>query len=196
MTEHFNRFSDSYKVRKIAEEYDAVRFTSIAGQVLNWLEKKCLRKILFFLIKNENLKNVLDIPCGTGRITGVLAELKLNIIASDISKEMIDVAQRRLSHFSTIHYEIRNIKDTQFDSNIFDCITCIRLLHHLGSEDRICILSELARVTKKYLIVNIPYSSPWYRFRRRLKRILKQGVSRVSISEEELQNELIRIKRS
>ena len=42
------------------------------------------------------------------------------------------------------------------------------------------MLTELARVSRRFVLVNVSLSTPFYRWRRRLKRLLGQGVSRQS----------------
>lgn len=53
-----------------------------------------------------NFKNILEIGCGTGFLTELLAVNypEANILATDISGKMIEAARKKLSHFSNIAY--------------------------------------------------------------------------------------------
>ena len=71
----------------------------------------------------------------------------------------------------------------------YDLVTCIRLLHHLESADRRMVLGHLAKATSRFVMINLPYSSPYYRARRGLKRLLRQGVSRTAATWKQIQDE-------
>lgn len=189
-TNHFRYISDYYKNKDIAEKYDEQRFSSFSGRLFNGLEKHCIAKLIRFLKKKYSIKSILDIPCGTGRITELAAKERLTVSGADISEEMIKVAQKRLSGFENVTYQITDIKNMAYPDNYFDCVICIRLFHHLDFNDRVAILKELTRVTKSYVIMNISFSSPWYRLRRRLKRMIGQHHSLTAVANKDLMRDL------
>lgn len=76
--------------------------------------------------------NALDVPCGTGKLTGLFEELGINSISMDISWEMLSVLQ------SSIEGEFRFRKLLRADAAVlpfpdttFDCVVCLRLLHRV-----------------------------------------------------------------
>lgn len=187
---NFQKISTSYKNKNIAEAYDKTRFSSLIGRSFNVLEKRCFTRLLRFLKKEKDIKNVLDIPCGTGRMTAVLVREGFEVMAADISEEMLKVAQKKLSYAKNIVYTVRDIKNTGFANNSFDCVSCIRLFHHIDSQDRIEILRELGRISRHYIIINLSYSSFWHRIRRKFKKLIGQGLSRITVTEKELAESL------
>jgi len=114
----------------------------------------------------------------------------LTVTGGDISTAMIAVARQKCSRFAT-RAAWRQLDLDQLDvpDNAFDLVTCIRLFHHLESDARARTLRELARVAKRHVMVNVAYSSPVYRMRRRVKRALGQGVSRTSSTWDEIVRE-------
>jgi ubiquinone/menaquinone biosynthesis C-methylase UbiE len=179
-----------YQDEDIARSYDRERFSDPVGRAFDRLEKRALRRVLRGVIREMPRPTVLDIPCGTGRITEVLLDLGLEVVGGDISKEMMDVAREQCDRFGErVSFRQLDLDGLDLPDNRFDLVTCIRLLHHLETEDRGPILRELARVSRRYVLVNIAYSSPFYRLRRRLKRALGQGVSRSSSTREEIRRE-------
>jgi hypothetical protein len=70
----------------------------------------------------------------------------------------------------------------------FELAACVRLFHHLGTDERARALRELARVSRKFVLVNVSLSTPFYRLRR-VKRWLGQGVSTASSTWEEVRRE-------
>ena len=79
----------AYKDSKIVNEYDSKRFYSIRGKVINFLEKSAIEKAIKY-IALPAASEILDLPCGTGRISIFLAEKGYKVMGGDISPEMID----------------------------------------------------------------------------------------------------------
>lgn len=170
-----------YQDPAVAGAYDRERFTPWAGRLFDFLEKRAIRRLLRAPLHEHPALSMLDVPCGTGRITELLLQLGTVVAAGDISAEMIDVARARLCpagkrlEFRPLDLDHLNLPDRSFD-----LVTCIRLFHHLDSPSRQRVLAELARVSRRYVLINVSLSTPFYRLRRRLKRLLGQGVSRES----------------
>ncbi|MFC1668284.1 class I SAM-dependent methyltransferase [Chlamydiota bacterium] len=177
-----------YQNSKIASNYDSERFTSLSGKTFNFLEKRKLSKIID---KLDTINIVLDAPCGTGRITELLLKKGFTVTGGDISREMIDVAAKKLNQYRTkINFQNIDLTNTGVPDNYFDASFCIRLLPHLPSNKRIAILRELKRITNKYVIVTYSYSNLWLRLRRLFKVVLKQGFVKNALAKNELQNEI------
>ena len=50
---------------------------------------------LFAVAKSHNVKSVVDIACGTGKMTQLLAKHGLQLVGVDSSAEMLDVASQK-----------------------------------------------------------------------------------------------------
>jgi ubiquinone/menaquinone biosynthesis C-methylase UbiE len=181
---------DQYLDDAVATQYDRDRFSSFVGRTFNRLEKRTLRSVVTRAKRELPNPAVLDIPCGTGRITELLLEEGLTVTGGDISAAMIDVARRRLARFGAqVSFRQLDLDRLAMEDDSVDLVTCIRLLHHIDSPARARILRECARVTRRFVIINVSYSSPLYRLRRRLKQAMGQGVSAASSTWTEIEQE-------
>lgn len=75
----------------------------------------------------KNLPNsILEIACGTGRLTSHLLNLlpgKGKLVATDISNAMLEVAKRKL-HDKRITWLEADAQNIPFEDNSFDCVIC------------------------------------------------------------------------
>ncbi|MBD3259365.1 methyltransferase domain-containing protein [Candidatus Woesearchaeota archaeon] len=75
--------------------------------------------MLISLFKKHNVKSVLDIGCGTGKIDKLLKEKKYEILGIDNSKEMIEHAQRNYPEIVFKQMDAETFKlDNKFDAII------------------------------------------------------------------------------
>jgi len=87
-----------------------------------------------FLISLKNKtpnKNVLDFGCGNGVYTEKVLDFNpLKITAIDISEKAIEIAKSK--KYNKIDYMIENCENTKLNSNCFDIIYGVGILHHLN----------------------------------------------------------------
>ena len=176
----------------VAEGYDQRRFTSVSGRAYDSMEKRAIAKLLQLANNKHPIKSVLDVPCGTGRISKFLLDSNVNLTCADISEQMIDVAKARLSKHSNEpqEYAVMDIYNIDRDDGSYDCITCIRLFQHLDSDERTRALRELSRVTRKYVVVNVMYGSGYYGSIRKLRKLVGAYAPRYAVDRRELEREL------
>ncbi|MDU3828433.1 MAG: class I SAM-dependent methyltransferase, partial [Peptostreptococcus sp.] len=76
-------------------------------------------------ISGANVKNILELACGTGNITLPLARKEYDIAGLDISEEMLDVAREK-SELENIPLVLLQQDMTQLDFDLYDldCILC------------------------------------------------------------------------
>ena len=73
----------------------------------------------------------LDIGCGTGEFSRLLASRAQRVLALDLSQQMIRVAQERSTPVSNIEYQVADVLKVELPPARFDCIVSIATLHHL-----------------------------------------------------------------
>ncbi len=140
----------------------------------NWRDHQVCAKALKIA---GNPKSVLDMPCGTGRFWDLLTEdSERKLWACDNSQDMIDAGlkyrpqeiAKRFQTFQGSAFEL------PVEDNLVESIFCIRLFHHIGeSEDRLKILSEMARVSSDTVILSLWVDGnfkSWKRSRSEAKR--------------------------
>lgn len=96
-------------------------------------------------------ESILDIAAGTGLITFRMAEkvgYKGNILATDLSDEMVKIGNNLTSSKSLSNVEFRRMdaENLPIDSGIFDLVTCALGIMYFPDPDK--ALSEMYRVLK------------------------------------------------
>jgi 2-polyprenyl-3-methyl-5-hydroxy-6-metoxy-1,4-benzoquinol methylase len=76
-------------------------------------------------------KTILEIGCGTGEFSRLLAKRFDKVIAIDLSPKMIEVAKQHSQHFGNIDFQVADILEWQFPLEKFDAIASIATIHHL-----------------------------------------------------------------
>ncbi len=123
--------ADYVLYERSARQYDRVRFRGIAG---NWGHQRQI-EILRTLIDNWQDKKVLEIGCGTGRITEMLARWGAHVTATDISREMLDVAQTRLHGIHGVvnpQFRLMSVFDIDVDLKSYDIVIMVNVLGRLS----------------------------------------------------------------
>ena len=103
----------------------------------------------FSLIGNVRGKRILDLACGEGSNTRLLAQLGAKIVGVDFSKKMIEFArQMEKKERLGIDYYVADAGDLkEFSNDSFDIVTCSMALMDIENyEKAIC---EVARVMKR-----------------------------------------------
>lgn len=159
-----------YQDTSVAGDYDAVRFSSLAGRVFNALEQRTVARCF----RNVPVGGTLvDVPCGTGRLAGPLLALGYNVHGMDISAEMLDVAARRLQAYGAkFTREVADARHVADGARQFDAALCARVLMHFPLEQQIEFLAGVARLSRSVVVINHSLDSAYQRFRRRIKRAL------------------------
>lgn len=88
--------------------------------------------------------SVLELGCGTGYFTRELARSGAEIVAIDVSPELLETA-RVSSSAPNVRYEIQNAYDLSYTDAAFDSVVGSSVLHHLEIQQA---LREIFRVLK------------------------------------------------
>ena len=175
-----------YKELAVAERYDRERFSSLSGKTFNALEKSSIRAAFKGM---PSQLQILDLPCGTGRLASVLLESGFRVEGVDISAAMLEVARRKLAsfgdRFSTRVGDVRELART--DRKRYDAALCARVLMHFPLDEQIVFLRSVAEMTKGAVVFSQSYSSVYQRFRRKVKRVLgNQAPAQYPITDRDL----------
>lgn len=172
----------SWQYEEVGELYDARRFQSWTGRRFHDAESRVIRRLLSTANSLCAIKTVMDLPCGTGRISQIPAEMGFDLTCADISEPMLRAARKRLESLGySSDYQIADIYNLPFEDNHFDCITCIRLFQHLNEEQTLSALRELHRVTARYVVANVMYADGWYALTRTLRQKFGRYAPRYTI---------------
>ena len=97
------------------------------------------------LAKMSKPSNILEIGIGNKIVSSSLKNAGYNVTTLDHNSELEP------------DY-VGDIRELPFESNSFDTILCFEVMEHLPFEDFEKILLELHRVSRKFVIISIPYS--------------------------------------
>ncbi|RBI61793.1 SAM-dependent methyltransferase [halophilic archaeon] len=134
-----------YQATEVAEEYEEKRF-SRGGRLIDRREKQAVLDAL----GPVDEKNVLEIACGTGRFTVMLAERGANIVGLDISGPMLQQGRRKARNAGVAdHLEFMrgDAGRLPFPDDHFDVVLAMRFFHL--ADTPATFLSEMRRVAKE-----------------------------------------------
>jgi SAM-dependent methyltransferase len=113
---------------------------------------------------------ILDAPCGYGRFSTVLAELGAAVVCADVSAAMVGRTRAQLNGTAGARFVVMDIRQLPFRDGTFDATFTMRLFHHgFAREQMAAILRELARVSRRYVILSYYRYNALHAALRRLK---------------------------
>ncbi len=142
---------NKYKKKEIVRKYNKTRFTHFQGRLNHLMEIKFINEAL----KEYNIKRILEIAPGTGRIA---KELNVNqYIGIDSSEAMLKESKKiKKKGYKFIEGNAFNLP---FFTNSIECIICFRLIKHFKLKERRKLYAEIKRVLKKDGILIIDASN-------------------------------------
>ena len=146
-------------------DYQRQRYRSLDQRLVNWREQHIVEALLTTCqIKGGTL---LDVPCGYGRFTALLARLSIIATGVDVSSDMVRLAREEQVPSGRGRWIHADIFALPFADATFDGILSIRLLHHRFSHDeRVRMLRELARVSRYFVLLSFYLSTPLHNLAR------------------------------
>lgn len=155
----------------VAQDYDDKRFSNSFGRWIDWRERLAVTRAMERIPAGSS---VLDIPCGTGRITQHLLDLGYKVSGADISQDMMGIAQEKIgTHPNFARFHQVDAEDTKLPAASFDCITSVRLMGHLPREVKVRVVKEMSRLSRGHLVIAFYVTSRL----RSVKWFLKYGKS-------------------
>jgi SAM-dependent methyltransferase len=121
-------------------------------------EKACILKCVSLIPAGSH---VLDLPCGTGRMTRLLVERGYRVTSADGSEAMLTRAKDNYQSYQQQHpkaphvqFDVRDVLATGYATDQFDGVSCIRLFHHFAeAATRRQALRELCRISRGPIVV-------------------------------------------
>ena len=92
---------------------------------------------------------ILELGCGNGSMWPEMIDSLpdgCELILSDFSKGMLDVARMRIGEYPGLSYRVINIMDIPYETNSMDIVIANMMLYHAPDID--CALAEVRRVLK------------------------------------------------
>jgi SAM-dependent methyltransferase len=135
---------------RIAKEVQHGRFLAQhkAGEIWNWESPagklRWARRVKMLSSHLKPGMTVLELGCGTGSFTRELARSGADVIAIDVSPELLEIAKANFSA-PNVQHEIQNAYSLSYPEGRFDSVVGSSVLHHLEIKEA---LRDVYRVLK------------------------------------------------
>jgi ubiquinone/menaquinone biosynthesis C-methylase UbiE len=140
-----------YQQEGVAAEYDRRRFTSWFGRNSDRREKLALRRAMAHLPDGST---VLELACGTGRMTEVATAAGFRIVGLDISQAMLRGAVQRIGGEPYLMGFVRGQSESMpLRDGSVDAVMSYRFLPHLPEPTRRTVFREIHRVTRRFAVL-------------------------------------------
>ncbi len=101
---------------------------------------------MFRLYMKEKPELVLDLGCGTGKMTLTLARRGYNMTGVDYSPEMLDIAQRdeanlRLEH--SVLWLCQDMREFELYGTVDACVCCLDTINHITKSKDLSVIFSL-----------------------------------------------------
>jgi len=98
-----------------------------------------------------DVTKVIDVGCGHGGFLKVISNIRKHV-----EYVAVDNSPGALQHIP-FEKALASITSVPYNDGQFDCAYALEVLEHLNPEDFGRALRELARLSKKYIIISVPY---------------------------------------
>jgi len=137
-----------YQADEVAEAYDEKRF-SRGGRLIDRREKQAVLNAL----GPVGDRDILEIACGTGRFTAMLAERGADIVGLDISGPMLQQGRERAQSAGVsdnLEYMRGDAGRLPFPDDHFDAVFAMRFFHLADTPET--FLAEMRRVSSEQIL--------------------------------------------
>ena len=113
-----------------------------------------------FVVPIVKGKRVLDIACGAGYGSNLLAETAQMVTGGDILHEAITYCKEHYYQKSNLQFEVMDIRELPFGDHTFDFVVSFETLEHIMEGDQ--LLREICRVLTEdgTLAISTPFGGP------------------------------------
>lgn len=145
-------FQVRYSTPAAAQGYRRRYETSLTKRLTTRRELQLLTRILARLGRSKDL---LDVPCGNGRISATLAASTDRLIEADIGLGQVQLGRQLKDWQRPTTWLNTSIFQLPFRDDALEGVVCNRLSHHLSSrEAQERVLAELLRVSRRFVVLS------------------------------------------
>jgi len=168
-----------YQDDHIAQDYDQ-RWAGSRGAARDLRKRRAMHKALAILRTHAEAqggvwqKQLIDVPCGTGRFSDLLDPEGGHVIGVDLATPMLVEAKAKHPKAT---YLAADLAKLPFADGCVDATICIRLFHLVHqAEMRVAFLRELARVGHHGLVIDYRHGRTFRSWGRRMRHRLNPAV--------------------
>lgn len=138
-----------------ARQYDETRYKDDPKKAKRDMQTRAA--IAEALRRLEGAKSLLDLPCGTGRLSAQVVEAGFAYTGADLSPSMLGVAKEKHAALKGATFVQADGEALPFADESFDAVMSVRFFNLVPSEPRRRILKEMRRVSRRWLVVASGY---------------------------------------
>lgn len=127
-----------YQKKQVVALYKKRRFSGRGGEFVHQQEVLPIKSAMAKFLTSRK-QSVLDIGCGSGRLTLELLPLSKNVFGLDASAEMLAILSQRFPQSRIMQQSVFEKLPQKLR---FDVITSLRFFEHFGSDDQRKILTN------------------------------------------------------
>ena len=138
-----------YQQEEVVDSYEDKRFSRGGGRLTDRLEKEAVLDALEPVAD----RTVLEIACGTGRFSVMLAERGADVVGLDISAPMLGEGRRKAERArvtDAVEFMRGDAARLPFPDGHFDAVFAVRFFHLVDTPEE--YLAEMARVSKNLVV--------------------------------------------
>lgn len=174
-----------YQHPAVVDAYDEARFRGLHERGSTERKWKAIVRALGPALQRG--ARVLDVPCGRGRFTQRILARELDLVSADLSQPMLEAAREVAGDLAHFRGAVRcDVACLPFADASFDVVMSIRFLFHVPRELQPAILREMARVSKRHVVVDVRHTYCWTTHSKRLRAWLRgqrRPTPRLSLAE-------------
>ena len=165
---HYNKTKEFFNQSALNNQgyYDGTSGRLMHNRWQGMIRRIVIKKIGQMLAIDQDLKSLIDVGCGNGDFC---LELKkrfsrlTEIYGCDYSEDMLAILRQSVLPSDNIFAQQADLLTLPFANNHFDVALCINTLHHIHEADLAKAVAELARVSRRYVIVEIKNKQNFYK---------------------------------
>jgi len=167
---------NAYRSKQRAAEYKHYHTQGWSwARFSTWREQRLLARELSRYSWSAD-DRLLDIPCGTGILGKLLHAFPLQIVASDISPEMMDLARDEYPADRLLGCVQADITKTGFPHRSFACVVVIGFMHRVPLDIKRAALCEIYALSNRVVIITCSVDSPLQRLKKKVLAIIRRGI--------------------
>jgi demethylmenaquinone methyltransferase/2-methoxy-6-polyprenyl-1,4-benzoquinol methylase len=153
MTQQSSEASAKWIGQGSGAHYESARFSSERAR---GRDIRCVNALISELLGAQPVARLLDVPCGSGRLTRDLSARAALYVGADISPSMLGAARPACDEAGPrATLALADGLALPFASHSFDVVVACRWLHHLHDEDSLRqAIAELVRVSRGMVIAS------------------------------------------
>lgn len=145
-----DQYAASRRSTRGAESYATKYDRELHKRVSSWFERRVIRRAVARTGVSQG--RVLDLPCGAGRLTPLLAPAARSLISADYSPDMLRVFKRERGKPCLV----ADAFHLPFADRTFDLVFSARLSHHISDDAlRAAYVREILRVSAAWAVFTI-----------------------------------------